>query len=155
MRKDNAHGPAMRDVKTSTRPPATPGRSTRKRARVFAMLVSRPIRAVLLWQSLASVVCALGAALWSGGNAGWSAAMGGGVTVASTIAYALMLGAGEKANAGASVATMLRAEAVKIVVVIGGLWLALTRFDGVVQLALFVTFVITVLLFRVAFLVRN
>jgi ATP synthase protein I len=113
------------------------------------------MRTVLLWQTLASLACALVAIAWSGGNAAWSAAMGGGATVASTIAYALMLGVGEKSSAGASVATMLRAEAVKIVVVIGGLWVALTRFSGVVPLALFVTFVISVLLFRVAFLVRN
>jgi ATP synthase protein I len=149
----------MRDVKTPPPPPATRGRPSRsrtgKRAEVFATLVSRPIRTVLCWQALASAACALVAALGSGGNAAWSAAMGGGVTVASTVAYALMLGAGEKSSAGASVATMLRAEAVKIVVVIGGLWVALTRFSGVVPLALFVTFVITVLLFRVAFLVRN
>ena len=110
---------------------------------------------MLCWQALASLACALVAALWSGGNAAWSAAMGGGVTVASTVAYALMLGAGEKSSAVASVSTMLRAEAVKIVVVFVGLWLALTRFQGVVPLALFVSFVITVLLFRVAFLVRN
>lgn len=145
----------MRDVKTPPRPPATPDRPPRQRAPVFAMLASRPIRAVLLWQSLTGLVFALVAAAWSGGDAAWSAAMGGGVTVASTIAYALMLGAGEKASAAASVATMLRAEAVKIVVVIGGLWLALTRFEGVVPSALFATFVVTVLLFRVAFLVRN
>ena len=146
----------MRDVKT---PPPTPAwhvrRRGQRRADVFATLVSRPIRTVLAWQALASIACALAAALWSGGNAGWSAAIGGGITVASTVAYALMLGAGEKSNASASVATMLRAEAVKIVVVIGGFWVALTRFAGVVQFALFVTFVITVLLFRVAMLVRS
>jgi ATP synthase protein I len=145
----------MRDVKTPPPPPAPRGRPSRPRAEVFATLASRPIRTVLCWQALASLACALVAALWSGGNAAWSAAMGGGVTVASTVAYALMLGAGEKSSAVASVSTMLRAEAVKIVVVFVGLWLALTRFHGVVPLALFVTFVVTVLLFRVAFLVRN
>lgn len=81
--------------------------------------------------------------------------MGGMVTLASTVAYALMLGAGEKSSAGASVATMLRAEAVKIVVVMGGLWLVLTRFSAVVPLALLVAFVVTVLLFSVALLSRS
>jgi ATP synthase protein I len=145
----------MRDVKTPPPPPATRGRRSRPRTEMFAALASRPIRTVLCWQALASLACALVAAFWSGSNAAWSAAMGGGVTVASTLAYALMLGAGEKSSAVAAVATMLRAEAVKIVVVFVGLWLALTRFQGVMPLALIVTFVITVLLFRVAFLARN
>ncbi|MEO8848405.1 MAG: ATP synthase subunit I [Casimicrobiaceae bacterium] len=149
-------GPQKRDVKT---PPPTPAAHRRRpghpRAEVFATLVSRPIRTVLAWQALASVACALGATFVSGGNAGWSAAMGGMVTLASTVAYALMLGAGEKSSAGASVATMLRAEAVKIVVVMGGLWLVLTRFSAVVPLALLVAFVVTVLLFSVALLSRS
>ncbi len=73
----------------------------------------------------------------------------------STLAYAVVLGIGDTTSAGASVATMLRAEAVKIVVIMIGLWLALTRWHGVVPGALLAAFVITVLLFSVALLTRN
>lgn len=145
--------PALRDAQSP--PPGEPGRRSRRRGALFAPLASRPIRAVLRWQLLAGAACALAALLGWGSRAGWSAALGAGITVASTVAYALMLGAGEKSSAAASVATMLRAEAVKIVVVIGGFWIALTRVAGVVQFALFATFVVTVLLFRVALLVRE
>ncbi len=145
--------PALRDAQST--PPGKPARRSRRQAALFAPLASRPIRAVLRWQLLAGAACALAALLGWGTRAGWSAALGAGITIASTVAYALMLGAGEKSSAAASVATMLRAEAVKIVVVIGGFWMALTRIAGVVQFALFATFVVTVLLFRVALLVRE
>lgn len=145
----------MRGVNAPQRPPATPGRPARKHAKAFAALVSRPLRNVLRWQALATVACVAIAVAWRGGDAGWSAALGGGVTMLSTLAYAVVLDIGDTASAGASVATMLRAEAVKIVVIMIGLWLALTRWHGIVPGALLAAFVITVLLFSVALLTRN
>ena len=50
--------------------------------------------------------------------------------MASTVAYALVLGIGGKATAGASVVTMLRAEGAKILVIFAGLWWAMTRYSG-------------------------
>jgi ATP synthase protein I len=122
---------------------------------MLATLASRPIRTVLWWQALATLAGAALGAVLSGRAAALSAALGGGITVASTVAYALVLGIGGKATAGASVVTMLRAEGAKVVVVFAGLWWALTRVAGIATLPLFATFVVTVLLFRVAFLARD
>ena len=50
---------------------------------------------------------------------------------------------------------MFRAEAAKILVIIGQLWLVLATYREVVLPALLAAFVVTVLLFRVALFVRD
>ncbi len=118
-------------------------------------LKSKPIRTVLAWQALATLAIAAVAGVWAGGHAALSAALGGLVTLSSTVVYAFVLGIGRTATAGASVVTMLRAEGAKILVIILQLWLVLTTYRDVVLAALFAAFAITVLLFRTAFLARE
>ena len=118
-------------------------------------LKSKPIRTALAWQALATVAIAALAGVWAGGHAALSAPLGGMVTLSSIVVYAFVLGIGQTASAGASVVTMLRAEGAKILVIILQLWLVLTTYKDVVLAALFAAFVITVLLFRTAFLARE
>ena len=118
-------------------------------------LKSKPIRTVLAWQALATVAIAAVAGAWAGFHAALSAALGGVVTLTSTVVYAFVLGIGQTATAGASVVTMLRAEGAKILVIILQLWLVLATYRDVVAAALFSAFVVTVLLFRTAFLARE
>ena len=54
-----------------------------------------------------------------------------------------------------AIAALFRAEASKILVIIAQLWLVLTAYKEVVAVAFIATFVITVLLFRLALLDRN
>ena len=118
-------------------------------------LKSRPIRTVLRWQALATIAIAAVAGLWAGPHAALSAALGGLVTLSSTIVYAFVLGIGPTASAGASIVTMLRAEGAKILVIILQLWLVLATYKDVVLAALFAAFAITVLLFSTALLARE
>ncbi|MFO1282918.1 MAG: hypothetical protein U1F51_10695 [Burkholderiales bacterium] len=118
-------------------------------------LKSKPIRTVLVWQALATVAIAAVAGVWAGFDAALSAALGGTVTLTSTVVYAFVLGIGQTATAGASVVTMLRAEGAKVLVIILQLWLVLATYRDVVAAALFTAFVVTVLLFRTAFLARE
>lgn len=118
-------------------------------------LKTKPIRTVLVWQALATVAIAAVSGVWAGLHAALSAALGGLVTLSSTVVYAFVLGIGRTATAGASVVTMLRAEGAKILVIILQLWLVLTTYRDVVLAALFAAFAITVLLFRTAFLARE
>jgi F0F1-type ATP synthase assembly protein I len=118
-------------------------------------LASRPIRNVLRWQGIAALVGAGISAVLGGTAAAWSAAAGGAIPLVSTVVYALVLGLGNRTNAGSSVVTMLRAEGAKIATIIGGLWMVLRWYPDVVASALFITFVVSVLLFRVAFLSRE
>jgi ATP synthase protein I len=50
---------------------------------------------------------------------------------------------------------MFRAEAGKILVIVGGLWLALSSYSDVVLPAFFTAFVLTVIVFSMAILVRE
>ena len=118
-------------------------------------LKSKPIRTVLAWQAIATVAIAAMAGGWAGLHAALSAALGGTVTLTSTVVYAFVLGIGQTATAGASVVTMLRAEGAKILVILLQLWLVLATYRDVVAAALFTAFVVTVLLFRTAFLARE
>lgn len=118
-------------------------------------LKSRPILTVLRWQALATIAIAAVAGLWGGPHAALSAALGGLVTLSSTVVYAFVLGLGPTASAGASIVTMLRAEGAKILWIILQLWLVLATYKDVVLAAMFAAFAVTVLLFSTALLARE
>jgi hypothetical protein len=50
---------------------------------------------------------------------------------------------------------MFRAEAGKVLVIIGGLWLVLSAYHEIVPAAFFAAFAITVIIFSMAFFVRD
>jgi ATP synthase protein I len=129
------------------------------RARVISPLKTKPIRTVLLWQVIATAVIAAVAGLWAGEHAAVSAMLGGAVNLAAGAAYAFLLGWGLGAKpvpgAGMSLVAMFRAEAGKILVIIGGLWLTLAMYQEVVAAAYFTAFAVTVIVFSMAFFVRN
>jgi F0F1-type ATP synthase assembly protein I len=129
------------------------------RARVIAPLKTKPIRTVLLWQLVATLAVAAIAGLWAGAQGAVSAMLGGGVNVAAGVAYAFVggigLGSRPVPDVGTSLMAMFRAEAAKILVIVGGLWLALSSYGNLVPAAFFTAFVITVVVFSMAFFVRD
>ncbi len=58
-------------------------------------------------------------------------------------------------DAGSSLVAMFRAEAGKVLVIVVGLWLVLSTYQDVVPAAFFAAFVITVIVFSMAFFVRD
>ena len=121
-----------------------------------APLSTKPIRRVLKWQAIATVAMAAIAGIWAGAWAAFvSAALGGLVNITAVVVYAVVLGIANPSTAGATIAALFRAEASKILVIIGALWLVLTTYKDVVPVALIVTFVITALLFRMALFERD
>jgi ATP synthase protein I len=120
-----------------------------------APLSTKPIRRVLRWQAAATVVMAAIAGLWLGWHGALSAVLGGVVNITSVVVYAVVLAISKPASAGGTVAALFRAEAGKILVIIVQLWLVLTVYREVDFLVFFSSFVITVLLFRMALLERN
>jgi len=98
------------------------------------------------------------AGLWAGFHGALSAGLGGLVNVTAGVAYALLLGLGIKAaptSAAMSLVAMFRAEAVKILLIVGQLWLVLSIYGDIVPVAFFTAFVITVVIFSMAFFVRD
>jgi len=122
-------------------------------------LKTKPIRTVLLWQVIATAVVAAAAGLWLGKNGALSALLGGAVNVAAGIAYAGLLGVGARRahvrDAAGSLITMLRAEAAKLLVIVGGLWVTLSTYKDIEAAAFFTAFVVTVIVFSLAFFVRD
>ena len=115
----------------------------------------RPIRIVLRWQVIVTAVLSLVAALLWGQDGAISAALGGAVNIAAGWVYGWRISQGEARTAGQVLRTMLRAEAMKVVLVIAGLWLVLSLYQDIVHAAFFTAFVITVMVFAAAIAVRD
>jgi len=126
---------------------------------VISPLKTKPIRTVLMWQVVATAVVAAVAGWWAGGHGAISAMLGGIVNLAAGVVYAFLLGLGlgnaPVPSAGASLVAMFRAEAGKILVIVGGLWLTLSLYRDIVTAAFFTAFVVTVIVFSMAFFVRD
>jgi ATP synthase protein I len=118
-------------------------------------LSTKPIRNVLKWQALATTAIAVIGGVWAGVHGALSAVLGGVVNMTACVVFAVVVAISRPATAGATVATLFRAEASKILVIVLQLWLVLTGYKDIVVAAFFAAFVVTVLLFRMALLVRD
>jgi ATP synthase protein I len=115
----------------------------------------RPIRIVLRWQLIATSVLTLVALLLSGRDGALSAALGGGVNLVAGWVYGWRVSQGEARTAGEALRTMLRAEGMKILLIIAQLWLVLAYYKDIVHWAFLAAFVITVGIFAAAIAVRD
>ena len=125
-----------------------------------APLSTKPIRRVLKWQAGATVAMAVMAGLWLGWHGALSAVLGGVVNITALVVSAVVMGISIRgisnpASARGTVAALFRAEASKILVIILQLWLVLVTYRDVVPVVFFGSFVITVLLFRMALFDRD
>jgi ATP synthase protein I len=110
--------------------------------------LSKPIRTVLRWQVMATVG-------WAGVDGALSAALGGLVNICAGLGFAAAASLGRAESAGGTLLAALRAEAVKIGLVVILLWLVLATYKGVVVTAFIGAFAVTVLIFAMAFFVRE
>ena len=117
--------------------------------------LSRPIRTVLQWQVIATAGLALAAAWLEGMHGAVSAVAGGSVSLVAGAASALVAARGEAKSAGGILVGALTAEGVKIGLIFVLLPLVLVAYRDVVVLAFFASFLVTVLIFAMAFFVRE
>jgi len=118
-------------------------------------ITSKPIRTVLRWQLYATGVIALGAGLVAGWPGAISAVLGGPPNQIADLAYALLTGGSRIRTAGQTLRTLFRAEAIRvllIVVLLGGL---LSVYKAALHPVLFLSFVVSVIIFRMAILVKE
>ena len=134
--------------------PAVQG-GTRNNAMLRAL--RRPIRTVLVWQIAATAVLAAAAALLGAdaAAAAISAAAGGAVSILAGLASALVAALSNPKSAGGVLAGALRAEAVKLGLALFLLWLVLANYEQAVIAAFLGAFVVTMLIFSMAFFVRE
>jgi ATP synthase protein I len=115
----------------------------------------KPILTVLRWQLAATAALALIAALVAGGHGAASALAGGLISITAGLASALVASLGAAKSAGGVVLGALRAEAAKLGLAVLLLWLVLVNYSQAVIGALIATFVVTLLIFAMAFFVRE
>lgn len=118
-------------------------------------LLSKSIRAVLRWQVIATLVLALLAGVLAGVHGAISAALGGAVSLGAGWASARVASGKRADTAGGVLVTALSAEGVKLGVIVLLLWLVLALYPGVVVVAFLGSFMATVLIFSMAFFVRE
>jgi ATP synthase protein I len=116
---------------------------------------SKPIRTVLRWQVYATLLLAVGAGLWSGFHGAISAVLGGAINQIADLAFALLVSGGGIRTAGNTLRTLFRAEGVRVLLIVVLLGGVLTSYKDVVHPALFLSFVVSVLVFRMAILVKE
>ena len=117
--------------------------------------LSRPIRTVLRWQLMATAALALIAGALAGGHGALSAALGGIVSIFSGLASAVVASLGRANSAEGALFAVLRAEAVKIGLIVILLGLVLATYRDVAVLVFLGTFAVTVVIFAMAFFVRE
>jgi ATP synthase protein I len=117
--------------------------------------LSKPVYTVLRWQLAATALLALAAGWLAGLHGAISAVAGGLVSILAGLAAAFVASRGDTKSAGGLVVGALRAEGVKIGLIALLLWLVLKTYPGVVITAFMASFILTVLIFAMAFFVRD
>jgi ATP synthase protein I len=116
---------------------------------------SKPVRAALRWQILVTVALTVLAGALAGAHGALSALLGGSVMIFAGIASAVVASWSKPATAGTALLGVLRAEAVKILVVVALLWLVLAAYKDVVLPAFIGAFAASVLALGLAGFVRD
>jgi len=114
--------------------------------------VFRPIIGLQVSCTAAAIVLS---AWLAGINGAISAALGGSIGIIAGLAFAALAARGRSKSAGEALYTALRAEAVKLVLMVLLLWFVLATYRDVVAIGLIGTFIATVLIFTMAILVRE
>ena len=117
--------------------------------------LGKPVLTVLRWQLAATAALVIGAALISGTHGAVSALAGGLISITAGLVSAWVASLGGAKSAGGVVLGALRAEAVKVGLAVVLLWLVLVNYSEAVVGALIAAFVVTLLIFSMAFFVRE
>ena len=116
---------------------------------------SKPVRIVLWWQVVVTVLLAAVAGLLTGIHGIASAVLGGGVRVLAGLAFAFVMQSGRSQSADGTVVAALRAEAIKVGLAVILLWLVLALYKDVVAIVFIGSFILSMLVFSMAFFVRD
>jgi ATP synthase protein I len=117
--------------------------------------IAKPIRKVLAWQLAVTAAIAAVAALIAGPHGAISAVAGGLVSFIASLASAVVVSGRVEKSAGGILVGALKAEAVKIGLALLLLGLVLANYEEAVVGAFLVAFVATMLVFSMAFFVRD
>jgi ATP synthase protein I len=126
-----------------------------KKSNAMLRQLSKPIRTVIAWQAAATLAMTLAGAAFIGIHGAVSAAAGGLVSIIPGLAAAWIAARGSGNSAGGILAGALRAEAVKVGLVVLLLWLVLANYAEAIVVVVIGSFVVTMLIYSMAFFVRE
>ena len=95
------------------------------------------------------------AGVWLGRHGALSALLGGLVNFLAGTVFGWVATHSRKRTPAEALVWLMRAEAVKIAVIVAGLWLVLVNYRALLPGPFFATFVVTVIFFSMAILVRD
>lgn len=95
------------------------------------------------------------AGFWVGVHGAISALLGGLINFAAGVAFGWFASISPNRTAGEALLGLIRAEAVKVALIVAQLWLVLTNYEELVPGPFFGTFVLTVIFFSMAIFVRR
>ena len=121
----------------------------------MSFALSQPIRTVLRWQLLATALAIVILGWLAGTHGAISAALGGAISITGGLAAAWFALRKPVSDAATAVASALVAEALKVVLIVGGLVAVFVLYKNVVAIGLIATFAVTTVLFSMAFFVRE
>ncbi|MER2513823.1 MAG: ATP synthase subunit I [Nitrosomonas ureae] len=111
----------------------------------MSWIKSRSLKVVLLVQLLVTFALVIVFLLALGKHGAISAMLGGGVSVISSAVFALIVSRHQGYTASDAIRTALRAEAVKIILIVGLLWMVFKFYASVNALVFIGTFILMVL----------
>lgn len=121
----------------------------------MSWIKNRPLKIILRIQFLVTLIAVCGFWLLVDRHGGVSALLGGMISVATTAVYAIIVSQHSGYTAGAALRTALRAEAVKIVLTVGLLWIVFKYYESVNAFVFIGTFILTVLIYSLALLIAD
>jgi ATP synthase protein I len=116
---------------------------------------SKPIRKVLRWQLVATALLVVLFGYGTGAHGALSAFLGGLVSVIAALVFAFVTSRPKTTTVEDTLITAFKAEAAKVGTVVVLLWLVFATYAGLVASAFLATFIATVVIFSLAFFVRD
>lgn len=113
------------------------------------------MRTALQWQIYATAGLGLLAGSFAGVHGAASAVLGGIINQIADLAYAMLVSGGRIRTAGGTLRALFRAEAARIVLIVFQMGWVLTSYRDVVHVAFFISFAVSVIVFRMAILVKE
>ncbi len=116
---------------------------------------NEPLRRIMLWQLLATGLMAIACGWFVGMHGAISALLGGLVSVVASLVYSLLIDRHKGYTAGEVVKTALKAEAIKILVMIILLFGVFLLYKEVVPIVFIGVFIVAAIIFSMALFVTT
>ncbi len=121
----------------------------------MVLVQNKVIRTVLRWQIIATGAMTLVLGLLTSVHGAVSAMLGGLVSICAGISFSLVVSLSRSNSLAGTLTTALRAEAAKVFVAVALLWVVFATYKDVVAVGLIGSFAISILIFGMAFFVRE